>query len=698
MVILMTKSHKSLIIYSVKFSAVVLKRYFAIFLLITISFGINLKKREKQYVSENDSIYFKLDPIDVTAFRKSYLNPISETLISGNRVETFNVNSSLNTVLRNVPGLFALSDFNNAQDSRISIRGFGTRSNFGIRGIKILVDGIPESTPDGQGQIDNISANYFDQICILRSSTSILFGNASGGAISFSSRTPKNYNYTKYSFIVNSLNDIALMYFINRSKRYLDWNIQADIENQKGYRDHSASQSIIFNSQLKYRWKYFENFILSFNHLYSPYALDPGGLTSTQSVDNPKMARIENQIYDAGESVIQSKLSLRTEKYFDNKILLKTDLWFLHRTFDNKLPFEGGGQVDLVRNYYGINSKAIYHINFRKTLYKVLFGIEMNNLFDSRKRYDNLTGMKGNMVYDSDEKFLMGASYLQCQATLDNHQLYFGARIDYNQIKLKDNFFESDSLDNKSVYKNLTPLFGYRYQLNKKLASFVNYTTHFETPTLYEIGNSTELNPQHSVVGEIGFISESDRSEYSEIVLFKSKTTSEIIPFEMENEPGRSYFKNAGSTTREGLELSLRKNITQKSNLQFIHTFTNYRFVNFNSNGNVLNGNYFPAIPRYFGKLNLLNELNKNTELDLEIYYVGKVFLDDNNTSSTSNYMLASLNVKRKLILFDRNATIFCYIENIFNTPYNSNIRMNAWGGRFFEPGPTRRYSIGIKF
>ena len=188
-------SHKNLIIYFLKFSVAVLKRCVAIFLLTTVSYGIDLKKGEKQYVSEIDSIYFKLDPIDVTAFRKSYLNPISETLISGDRIETFKVSSSFNTVLRNVPGLFALSDFNNAQDSRISIRGFGTRSNIGIRGIKILVDGIPESTPDGQGQIDNISANYFDQICILRSSTSILFGNASGGAISFSSKTPKRWFY-----------------------------------------------------------------------------------------------------------------------------------------------------------------------------------------------------------------------------------------------------------------------------------------------------------------------------------------------------------------------------------------------------------------------------------------------------------------------------------------------------------------------
>ena len=143
-------------------------KYLTIFLFTNLSFGIDLKEQNQNLISGIDSIYFKLDPIDVTAFRKSYLNPMSETLISGNRIETFNISSSLNTVLRNVPGLFALSDFNNAQDSRISIRGFGARSNFGIRGIKILVDGIPESTPDGQGQIDNISANYFDQICVLR--------------------------------------------------------------------------------------------------------------------------------------------------------------------------------------------------------------------------------------------------------------------------------------------------------------------------------------------------------------------------------------------------------------------------------------------------------------------------------------------------------------------------------------------------
>ena len=112
----------------------------------------------------------------------------------------------------------------------------------------------------------------------------------------------------------------------------------------------------------------------------------------------------------------------------------------------------------------------------------------------------------------------------------------------------------------------------------------------------------------------------------------------------------------------------------------------------------MLNGNYFPAIPRYFGKINFFNQLNNNSAFDLEIYYAGKVFLDDNNIASNKSYMLTSLKIKRKLLIFERLATIFCYIENIFDTPYSSNIRMNAWGDRFFEPGPTRRYTIGIKF
>ena len=238
---------------------------------------------ETQYGnSDIDTVAFKFEPINVTAINQSKKNPLSETLISGKKLELYTISSSLNKVLRNSPGLFALSDYNNVQDSRISIRGFGTRSNFGIRGIKILVDGVPESTPDGQGQVDNISMDYFEQVSVFRGSTSILFGNASGGAINFISKSPRGYNFTNSNMIINSLNDKAFTFLINRKYKSAKWNFQYHVQNQNGHRDHSSSYSSIFNFQLKWGLKAFENFVLSINQLHSPYALDPGALTLEQ--------------------------------------------------------------------------------------------------------------------------------------------------------------------------------------------------------------------------------------------------------------------------------------------------------------------------------------------------------------------------------------------------------------------------------
>ena len=346
-------------------------------------------------------------------------------MISGKKLELYTISSSLNKVLRNSPGLFALSDYNNVQDSRISIRGFGTRSNFGIRGIKILVDGVPESTPDGQGQVDNISMDYFEQVSVFRGSTSILFGNASGGAINFISKVHEDITLPNSNMIINSLNDKAFTFLINRKYKSADWNFQYHVQNQNGHRDHSSSHSSIFNFQLKWGLKAFENFILSINQLHSPYALDPGALTLEQKNENPQMARSANQLYDSRESVTQSKFSLKTEKFLNDMVLLKTNIWFLHRVFNNKLPFENSGQVALLRNYYGFDSRLIYQQNFGDIHNNIMLGFEMNSQVDDRKRFDNIYGEKGSIKYDGEEKFFMSASFLQWMISYRAHQIFF---------------------------------------------------------------------------------------------------------------------------------------------------------------------------------------------------------------------------------------------------------------------------------
>ena len=673
-------------------------KLFTLLMFVELSFSETLTFEAVPKVKDIDSIYIRFDPINVTAIRNTTTNPISETLINNSELDIYNTSSSLNSVLRNAPSLFALSDFNDVQDSRISIRGFGARSNFGIRGIKILVDGIPESTPDGQGQLDNISIDYFEQVSVFRGSTSLLFGNASGGAISFLSQPPKSQNSTRSSMTMNSLSDRSLTFFMNRSQNNIDWNFHVDIQKQRGHRYHSSSHSSILNFQLRYRSKHFETLKFSFNHLHSPYALDPGSLTLEQKINDPKMARPENELYDSRESVQQSKLSLRTQKVLNDKIVLKTDIWFLQRSFKNKLPFQNGGQVNLLRNYFGFNSKLTYNIWLGKTFNKIMFGIEMNNQSDSRKRFDNIMGVKGNMSYNGEEKFMMAASFVQYRMTLKEHQFFSGIRIDRNQTSMNDNLITDSESDYKEEYFNVTPLIGYKYQLNKSSYIFTNYTTHFETPTLYETGNSFELEPQYNRMGEFGIISQTNQSENIELVLFRSKVENEIISFEKADEPGRSYYKNAGVTERMGAEFSLKKALTKKFSLLYAHTFTDYKFTDYINDESALDGNYLPSIPRYFGKFNFLYELKKKYAIDLELYYSGEIFLNDNNTHSNPKYLLSNLKVKNTHEAFGQSVTIFYYIGNIFNIDYDSNIRINAWSERYYEPGPSRYYSIGLEF
>ena len=654
---------------------------------------------ETQYRnSDVDTVAFKFEPINVTAINQSKNNPLSETLISGKKLELYTISSSLNKVLRNSPGLFALSDYNNVQDSRISIRGFGTRSNFGIRGIKILVDGVPESTPDGQGQVDNISMDYFEQVSVFRGSTSILFGNASGGAINFISKSPRGNNFTKSNMIINSLNDKAFTFLINRKYKSADWNFQYHVQNQNGHRNHSSSHSSIFNFQLKWGLKSFENFVLSINQLHSPYALDPGALTLEQKNENPQMARSANQLYDSRESVTQSKVSLRTEKFLNGKVLLKTNIWFLHRVFNNKLPFENSGQVALLRNYYGFDSRLIYQQNFGDIHNNIMLGFEMNSQVDDRKRFDNIYGEKGSIKYDGEEKFFMSASFLQWMISYRAHQIFSALRFDYNRASLNDKLLENGKTFYDTDYQNFTPLLGYKYKINEQLSYFINYTTHFETPTLYETGNSPELRPQRNQIRELGIFIENSLARHGEIVLFESKVENEIMPYEIEDEPSRSYFKNAGITKRRGLEFSLSTNPYKRLEFQYTHTHAEYKFIKFGHGEDILNGNFLPAIPRYFGKFNILYSLTSNLNVDAEIYYSGKVYFDDHNTAEGNGYLLTNLKIENVFNIFERGTTLFIYIGNVFDTDYNSNIRINAYNDRYYEPAPSRYYSVGLKF
>ena len=129
---------------------------------------------------------FEADAVVVTATRieqKSFDLPASIDAVGKAAIQDQQLRVNISESLGGVPGLVANNRYNYAQDLQISIRGFGARASFGVRGVKLYQDGIPFTMPDGQGQTGSFALDTAKRIEVLRGPFAALYGNASGGVI-----------------------------------------------------------------------------------------------------------------------------------------------------------------------------------------------------------------------------------------------------------------------------------------------------------------------------------------------------------------------------------------------------------------------------------------------------------------------------------------------------------------------------------
>lgn len=652
-----------------------------------------------------DSIDYFFDHIYVIGKKEAPKYLFSNSKINKKSIANNSTSISINKTITKVPGIFTLSEFNFSQDTRISIRGNGLRSPFGIRGVKILSDNIPESTPDGQGQLDNIDLNYLKNIKIYRGSASPLFGNASGGAINFSSIIPTGENIERYKLVVDNRRSHIINYFINRSYKIFNWNFCLSRQQLIGHRDHSKMLSNIFNSMITLNTERLGNFSIHLNYLDNPYALDPGSLDKNQKNQNPFSAREENIEYDSRESVIQTKISISHDRRLRNNIFFKQKFWLTKRYFQNKLPFQKNGQVKLDRDYWGINSKYIYDFSTRNFNYSLLFGFEINNQEDERKRFNNILGTRGNLTYDAIESFSSFGTFSQLKILMENFIFLSGFRYDKSLVILDEN--QNKNSNFKEDYFSLSPVFGINYKPNQMLNIFGNFSTHFDTPTLSEISNNlikdstsltnTTLVPQISKSFEFGIKFENQNLDIYEIVLFKSELNNGIIPYEIENEPGRSYYRNAGVTHKIGAEMSISKTLSNNLSINFINSLSNFKFISYEVGDSNFDGNLLPLVPKHFGFFDITWDQKDILSGLIEFHFTDGFFLDDNNTIKTNRAYLTDIQFAKKIIFQKIKFELTMRVNNCFDISYDSNLRLNAYGGRYYEPGPKRNYSISIK-
>ena len=583
-------------------------------------------------------------------------------------------------------GLWITNSENQAQDNRMAIRGFGARSAFGIRGLKIILDGIPLTTPDGQSQVDNIPFQLIENVEVMKSLSSTRYGNASGGVVSintFSSLTEKyilEASYGSYSY-----KNIKGTYSTKSKNSSTILNI-SQAEND-GYRDHSSylNKSLFFKHARE-----FQNMNLKFNLLYfdSPYAFDPGGLNIEAVEENRSQARDRNVLYNSQESIKQIQTGVVLD--WDTKLgEVNSNVYYSNRDFVGLLPFTNGGYVELNRDFSG----AEISIKDKSQNFEWMVGTSIQDQKDDRKRFENNEGEKGVKVMDQMESFRSYGAFVLGSYNKPKYSIQAGVRYDGHEISLDDNIgIDQQYIDYSKSLNALSPNLGLIFKATKNGEVYINYGYAYETPSLSELssnpfgsGFNEELSPMISKGADVGFRKSLKEASYN-LTAFYIDTEDEIVSYEIW---GMNYYRNLGTSKRYGIELEGSYRLNKLNTFKASYTQANYEFTNQLINGQL------PGVPKSNFSVEWI--YNKDTlYAKFDMKYAHSLFADDMNQVKVPSFFLSNLALKNTYRIKDLQITAGLQIRNLFNEKYFDNIRLNAFGNRFYESASLRSYMFSI--
>jgi len=625
----------------------------------------------------------------------------------------------LDESLTKIPGIFMLNRYNFSQDLRIAIRGFGARADFGIRGIKIIVDGIPQTLPDGQGNIDAIDLASAERVEVIKGPSSSLYGASSGGVINIiTEEGPEvpflegrysggSYGFHKYNVKTGGQQG-DLNYLFNIGRYELD-----------GYRDQSGTESIIGNGKFTYDIDSTSDLTTIVNFVDSPRANDPGGLLLSEVQADRKQARDRALILDTGESKEEQRLGFVYNKSFSPKHEIRLRNYYVFTDFENSLPFGPGvglpagtgGQVAFDRFFVGGGAQY----TFNGSSNRFITGIDIENQDDDRKNFDNLVGgVRGPLVLDQNEEVSSIGIYVQNEQYLtDTITLTTGLRYDRVEFDVTDKFLSDGSNDSGSVdYQEWSPQVGLLWSPIREVNLYGNVSTSFETPSTTEFSNAgssggfdTSLSAQTATNYEVGIkgaVPQWYGFTYNAAV-FHIDGEDELVVEDVD----QNVFNNAGETERNGLELALSVSPTPNLTASLAYTYSDFKYTSFRPqiesppfSGNFIqanyNGNRLPGIPKHFGQLELAYDHPSGFYAVWDTLLVGELYTDDTNNTEVPGYGVSNFRAGYETNVGDTQIEPFFGINNIFDKEYFSNIRINDTNSRFYEPAPEINFYAGI--
>ncbi|HBY5103826.1 TPA: TonB-dependent receptor [Klebsiella pneumoniae] len=650
--------------------------------------------------------------------------PAAVSVVNGDEMRQAAPRVNLSESLGAVPGLQVQNRQNYAQDLQLSIRGFGSRSTYGVRGLRIYVDGIPATMPDGQGQTSNIDIGSVDTIEVLRGPFSALYGNSSGGVINVTSQTGTQPPTVEASSYYGSFG--TWHYGMKATGAVGDGSHAGDVDytvstnrfTPHGYRDHSGARKNLANARLGVRINDVSKLTLLLNSV-DIKANDAGGLTADEWRDNPRQSPRGDQ-YNTRKNTRQTQAGLRYERQLsaqdDLSVMMyagereTTQFQSIPRAPQLK-PSHAGGVIDLTRHYQGIDTRLTHRGELLVPV-TLTAGLDYENMSERRKGYENFVMVNGAPQYGEqgalrrNERNLMWNvdPYLQTQWQLTD-KLSLDAGVRYSSVWFDSNDYyitpgNGDDSGDASYHKWL-PAGSLKYALTDAWNVYLSAGRGFETPTINELSyrsdNQSGLNfglkPSTNDTVEIGSKTRIGNGLFT-AALFQTNTDNEIVVDSSSG--GRTSYKNAGKTRRQGMELGLDQQFGESWRLKAAWTWLDATYRTNVCDDASCNGNRIPGIARNMGYASFGYQPEQGWYAGSDIRYMSDIMANDENTAKAPSWTVVGLTTGYKWSYGRMDMDLFGRIDNLFDREYVGSVIVNESNGRYYEPAPGRNYGIGL--
>lgn len=677
----------------------------------------------------DDSASLTLNPVVVTGSRAeaaSFDMPAAIDVLDRDQITAGQPRINASEALVAVPGVVANNRQNYAQDLQISTRGFGARSAFGVRGVKLIADGIPASMPDGQGQAATFNLDVAERMEVLRGPYSAIYGNHSGGVIQLFTREPTGRPSVEGGFAAGSYGTTKAEIGAQGQVDGIGYVLDATRLKTDGYRDHSAATREQAFAKITTKPDDVSKLTFVVNGFWQR-ADDPLGLTWAGYKADPRGVAQPALDYNTRKSIDHLQGGVAYERRL-GRDLLQISAYAGQRSViqyqsiprsaqispTKNYEQHSGGIIDFDRNFYGFGARYIAVGDLAGGRLTTTVGMDYDVSTDQRYGYENFVGttlgVKGRLRRNEADNVESTGTYVQSEWQRGDWSFTGGLRHTAVKFSVDDKYVAGANGDDSGSrnYSKTTPVLGVVYKLDPAVNLYASAARGFETPTLNEMFYATPttgfnfgLNPSRSQHLEAGVKALVGNSSRVNLALFQVKTDDELVV--LESSGGRTSYQNASKTLRQGIELAFdtawQRNLTSRFAFTYLRAIYDEAFTTIDQSKPVTvdAGNLMPGIPRTSAFGDLAWKPLPGVTAAIEGLYRSRTYVNDANTATPApSYAIANLRLTAEQKTGPWRFTEFARIDNLFDRNYVGSVIVGDGNGRYYEPAPGRNGMVGV--